>query len=473
MVKKSSLLSIALLIAVCIAMFFAYTYVTVETVMWLHWLGIVIFVVAVYSWSSLNQEKLFCPYNIFLLFMFLFNFGQCAMWAIGLQEDLDLTTKFPPESLLKAELYTCLSVLAFHIGALSLSRIHFFVRKRKALGSSIADMETAERQRSNLYFVCKCLSVIAIPIAIYSAIRDYTIANAYGYNALYYGEYATQSGYSQILMYLFVPCLFGLLIGSNFNKRISWFVYIVFGLYTLCYALSGERGNWLYSLIVMLYLSTRNKKLSLKKVLPVVIVGYLTLSMLSIITENRSNLQGLTLGTFFKEAFSTENSPVVGAFFEMGGSMGIITNLLYVGKEIFTYSNTYITAVLGMVSTRFVSLAGLDFVLLGDWYSQDYLGISWGAGFSMVGEAFINGGYFGGLLYMAALGMIIGKVLKVRTHNHASNPINLFVSVSVLNAICRFPRAASYLLLKQIFYSVGVVIIAMMLVDSIKRRYIK
>lgn len=396
--------------------------------------------------------------------MFMFCFGQCAMWAFGIFGKHDLSYQYSAEQILKAEIYTCLSVLVFHIGALIMSNVHITVSREK----TIINHNRLDRQRANLFFVCKCLTFITIPLAIFSAIRDFTIANTYGYIALYYGEHATQSGYAQILMYLFVPCLFGLLIGSDFEKNTCRFVNIVFGLYAFCYILSGERGNWLYTLIILIYLYTRNKKLNFKRIISICLLGYLGIFLLSVVTANRSNLSVLSIDTIITEAFSPENSPIVSTFFEMGGSMGIITNLLSTGKDIFPYSNTYITALLGMVSTRFVSLFGLDFVLLGDWYSQDYLRISWGAGFSMIGEAYINGGYIGGLIYMLILGMVIGKILKINVDN--TNSITLFISASVLNAICRFPRSASYLLVKQIFYSVGIILIVMLFLESIKRR---
>lgn len=51
--------------------------------------------------------------------------------------------------------------------------------------------------------VSKVLLIITTPIAIYSAMQNMKIARLYGYNALYYGDYATQSGYTQIIMYFF------------------------------------------------------------------------------------------------------------------------------------------------------------------------------------------------------------------------------------------------------------------------------
>ena len=61
--------------------------------------------------------------------------------------------------------------------------------------------------------------MITTPIAIYSAMQNMKIARLYGYNALYYGDYATQSGYTQIIMYFFFPSLIGYLISNKYSKR--------------------------------------------------------------------------------------------------------------------------------------------------------------------------------------------------------------------------------------------------------------
>lgn len=58
-----------------------------------------------------------------------------------------------------------------------------------------------------------------------SKLLEVRIALVHGYNALYYGDYATQSGYLQIILYLF-PALICLLIGSNFSKVITRFVLL-------------------------------------------------------------------------------------------------------------------------------------------------------------------------------------------------------------------------------------------------------
>ena len=90
------------------------------------------------------------------------------------------------------------------------------------------------------------------------------VARLYGYNALYYGSHATQAGYIQIIMYFFFPALVGYLISNEYSKKSRIIVYIIFGLYTGLQLLSGDRGNWLYSLVILVWLHTYYRKYQYK-----------------------------------------------------------------------------------------------------------------------------------------------------------------------------------------------------------------
>ena len=158
-----------------------------------------------------------------------------------------------------------------------------------------------------------------------------------------------------------------------------------------------------------------------------------------------------------KDFFSLDRFPIINAFFEMGDSMGIIVYFLNLGNEIYPYCNTYITALLGAISSRFLDLLGLKQVFISNWFSQEYLGLSYGTGFSMIGEAYVNGGYFGGLIYIFIWGIFIGKLLQYSKNNILSMPLRSFISVAGLNAVIGVSRNACYLTIKELVYGVGFV----------------
>ncbi|HFS4918832.1 TPA: O-antigen polysaccharide polymerase Wzy, partial [Enterococcus faecium] len=143
------------------------------------------------------------------------------------------------------------------------------------------------------------------------------------------------------------------------------------------------------------------------------ILAVIGIYILNVITKARDGggLSKLTLKDF-TSVFDSDDSPLVDSFFEMGGTMSIITFFLISGNGIYPFANTYLTSLLGSISTRMLSMFGIKFVLLADWFSQDYLGITWGTGFSMIAEAYVNGGYIGGIVYIFIIGIVIGKILS-------------------------------------------------------------
>ena len=118
-----------------------------------------------------------------------------------------------------------------------------------------------------------------------------------------------------------------------------------------------------------------------------------------------------------------------------------------------------------------MNIFGIKQILIGDWFSQEYLKINWGAGFSMIGEAFLNGGYVGGLIYMALIGVFLGIIINyANSSKYSNNPLELFITVAGLNAIIGFSRGALYLTLKELLYGTVLVVICIKLCYKILNR---
>lgn len=429
----------------------------------LNWLGILIYIYAIYTWHWEKKEGLFSLYTIFFSFFSIFNYGQCFMWALGIGLDrgigtgsLFYGTHFVPyeEHMILTKWYICMAMLFFHLGAL------IFVKRKK--NRNVKNTKKIMIERKILLKIGIAIALIIVPLALYVRYKEVKIALMYGYNALYYGEHSTQTGYLQIFMYLFFPSLVCLLVGSNFSSRMKKIVFAVFILYAILGVISGDRGGWLYSLILIVWACLEKKGgIKLKKVMKLGVIAVLGLYFLQVITMARDGggISDLRIESFL-EAFNLEKSPVVDAFFEMGGSMGIITYLLYSGNKIYPYANTYLTSILGSFSSRVLSIFGMKQVLIGDWFSQEYLGISWGTGFSMLGEAYINGGMIGGLVYMFIFGVIIGKFLYGCTSlDLRKDPVKAFIAISAANILLGFPRAALYLVVKNFIYGVLIILL--------------
>ncbi len=401
------------------------------------------------------------------------------MWALGIGLDRGLTVGkslaygshlyMTEADLVATKWYVCLSMMIFHIGTM------IFVKPKKddsSVFSKSIDARSIETDRRALYYAGAITTAIITPITFVLRIKEVIIAMLFGYNAVYYGNMSTQSGYVQILVFLFFPGLVALLVGSNFRKRVVRLAVVIFGIYAALGIASGDRGNWLYSLIILIWLYSQRHKIKASTAVKLIILGVAGIYLLQVVTLSRDGggLSELTVESFLN-AFKTENSPIADAFFEMGGTMGIVTIFLKSGA-IYPYANTYLTAILGALSTRFLTFLGIDFVLIGDWLSQDYFGLNYGLGFSMIAEAYVNGGYVGGLIYMLILGGVIGKLLCMCRDNQdmESKPIRAFVSIASANLLMSLPRGASYLIVKNFVYGVLVILVLVYFLKLIFRR---
>lgn len=436
--------------------------------MMINWLGIFCYIYCIITWKCKTKDKLFSLYFIFMTFFFIFNYGQPCMWALNIHQENEIGSKvlyygtnyIPSEKeLIKVQLYVCLGMLIFHFGAMMLTKRNNIDIKSLKEKINYENNEYIEKISISMRLVSKVLLMITTPIAIYSAMQNMKIARLYGYNALYYGDYATQSGYTQIIMYFFFPSLIGYLISNKYSKRARIIVYTIFGLYTIFQLLSGDRGSWLYSLVILFWLHSHYNNISIKKYLKYIIIGIIGIYALNVVTIVRDSANGLS-SLDFSSILSVDHSPIVDTFFELGGTMEIITFLFYTGNSIFPYTNTYIVSILGVVSSRVLNLIGIKQILIADWFSQEFLKINWGAGFSMIGETFINGGYIGGLFYMGIIGAFMGLLMQYAyNENLTNNPLHLFITVAGLNAVIGFSRGALYLTLKELFYGTFIVVI--------------
>ena len=421
----------------------------------LNFQAVVILFYCILCWKIKSQGKIISPYVIFMVFYVLFNYGQCIMWVFGIHSNdeigkQELYYRLAPATtseIQAAQWYICFSMLAIHLGVI-LSLI--FRKHKKQENKAPEDLKKRNIEDKALGAVSQIIFAIVYPLTMALRLKELSISHSGGYKSLYYSDDSTQSGYMQIIMYLLIPSILGILLSQNVEKGRKRIVFILFIIYVFVTMFCGYRGEWLYPAAAVLLVYARRIKIKPKIILIGAIAMCLLVSFTHVITSVRdSGLGSLTIASF-SEAFSSDDSPISDAFFEMGGSMGIIIVMMRIGASAYPYANTYLTSILGAISSRFLSFIGIKHVGMGGWLSQEYLRISWGTGFSMLGEAYTNGGgYVGGLIYMILLGFLIGLLFSI---DRKKGPIYSMIAAASINAILPLTRGTVYLVLKEILY---------------------
>lgn len=437
-----------------------------------NWLGVFLAVYVVFTWYKISGY-IFSPYIIFMLFFFLFNYGQSLMWALGIHipTEISQTSLYPgfgvpsDGDIIKAQALTLICILMFHFGAILSYKKNITIKYRARSNRQILDQNNDPAILKSVYYSCLLIGLLVIPITIYSAFYDFQIAMVHGYKSLYYSEFAqTDATFLGLLKRMFFPCLVGLLIGSKYNKKVRFSVYIIFSIYLILNLLSGDRGSWIYKIIILVWLShVCYKPINFKVLFKYAIVSILGLYFINAIVSLRNIGLGNITITHLLDSLSFENSVLVLSFFEMGGSMKPTILLQKYGWDVWPYANTYLLALLGIVSNKFIYVLDIPFSLISSWFSQDYLGLSWGAGFSIVAEALLNFGPLFAPIVMIFIGYIITSLIYVDSRmRYNERPLRFLFVVSTLNALIPVTRNYFHLLLKDWFY--GVIILCIFII---------
>lgn len=412
-------------------------------------LSVLTAIIAVTTWVK-KGNKFFCPYIIFLCFFIAFSMGQSILWGLCIHPENEIgpgviyNVLVTQEDIVNAQRYSCLGVMSFHLGAILVER------KRNYL--IIKQGGEFERIRNAMKLVGTVVGCVSIPLTLYNTISYYKIARQYGYRAIYYGGYVNSSPLFQIVEFFFFPSLLCLLIGYQYNKISRIIVYLIFGLYMAVGILSGDRGSWIYKVIVLFWLHIQyTPKFNRKNFLKFIIAGVILIYIVGVIKNVRNTELDNISVSFILENISLDKSPIIAAIAEMGGSMAICLLLIKFGNGIWPYGNTYLTAILGAVSSRIFTTIGGEYVNLDTWFSKEYLNLgTYGAGFSLLGEAYLNGGFIKSQIYLILLGSFVGYLLSWNNKRIKDiSPLKIFMVSSSLNTFIGYSRGAMFMYIKQ------------------------
>lgn len=411
---------------------------------WIYFISIVGCISYVYillSWKDLTGS-LISLYTLFITFFYLFNFGQCFLWALNIHlpgeigsRGLYYTNKFPSDNdILFTQIIVIISALMIHLGA----HLQFILasNRNKETKKSIK----SPSMNDFLFKFCLYISPIIIFSVFVTQFYNFQNAQQYGYTALYYGQGLSESNtVFKLLSRLFFPVLIGLLIGSGYKKKVMVNVYLIFGLNALASISIGDRGSWIYSLLILIIAHHYfYKKIKLKSSIIfsiiVIFISYLSVAIVKIRNE------GVSFEKIVEVLNSSEVNPIISSIFTMGNTMGITTVLVKDGWDIFPYGNTFLYGLVTAPSSKLIDFLNLNYESLGGWFSQTYLGISNGAGFSIVAEVLLNFGPVILLICMLIFGFTIGFVTNINNLDIFQNPLKVLfclVTISVLINISR------------------------------------
>lgn len=423
-----------------------------------NWIGVIIIVYIFYTWRRIT-EKTFTPYTIFFLFVALFNYGQFIMWAFGIHYKGELgTTNFvrymDQITLLRIQMITCVYFLSFHYGSILIT---INLQKKKQY-KKLKDDNT-------LY--CLSLKIVVLPILVistivtyYLSIKSLNIATNYGYTSIYYGGFLQINPFFKYMSYMFFPSLLGLWISYKYSKKAFYVAMLIFLPYLIINMLSGDRGSWVYNIIILFwcYVNYINKPKG-SSLIKFLIIGIIILMTTSIIVKFREiGLKQITKSDIFyiiRDSSYIFMKPI----FEMGQSARVLGIIIQDNLDKYwSYGNTYVAGFLGILLPRVKTWFGYPDFYLDNWLSQDYLGLkNYGVGFSIFAEAYLNGGLFYSCFFVLLLGVLFGKCFYINQFD-CNNPRKMFFALSSLSTFMYIARGSFELYFRMWFYGTIIII---------------
>ena len=381
--------------------------------------------------------------HIVILICFLFNFGQTFLWSLGVHSDNEIgTTKLFSNYRIPTnkDIYNALVFSEYCFVLLIFGMIVFsgFTIKRKSKNGE----DNANIFFDVLYRVSVILGWVVIPLTFVRVFITLFFSAFNGYSALYYSSFQIPA----ILDFaekLFFPVVVGILVGSRYKKiRVA---YVIFALFVILYSLSGERGNWIYDLLVLIWMHHKYyKKINFMKILKLSIVAFVSLYIVAAIVDLRQyGLMNITFNELL-ETFIVGNSPIIRFLMEMGQSLGVTIMVLGYGRDVFPFTNSFGYSILGSVSTELARLIGIPVVYLSNYFSQDVLKITYGTGFNFFAETYINGS----VIYMFIWGAFIQLILS--NYKNQNSEFRKYVGCIVTPIICSCFRGESLAVFKNI-----------------------
>lgn len=397
-------------------------------VVFFSWLGLLSLIYILYSWKKISGS-FFSFQSLFLIFCYLFNFGQCFLWAFGIHSNQEIGASklywlFDVSyiDVLKSQLLTIIILFSINLGML------LTYQKRK---SSLIKKTFHSKTEINKD-VAFILFIFIYIVSLYCAVKDFNVSRNYGYGAIYYGDFAYSTNTILVFfsMMLFASYVSVLLSNKN-NHTIITISTIMFLSIDVIQFLSGDRG-FVYQIAILLFWFFREKKIHLNvwRIITYFAVGYLAIGLLSSLALIRNG--SITLSNLISNMILSENNPIQNALTEMGGSMSPLVALVHVGKNPYPYGNTFLFTIPGMVSERVITFFGIPYESLSNWFSQEFLKLNSGAAFSIVAEIYMNFGEIIGPIFAIFLGLIFGRLFNSNVKNQFDQLLAIIFTIAFI-----------------------------------------
>lgn len=324
------------------------------------------------------------------------------------------------------------------------------------------------KNEESIWLISKILLIIVIlmfwmPILsiINLALSDYT-------NLIRVGELSSIGKLYWVGQYLAIFALSMIFLGFFKYKRLNSIFFYLAIFYILCYFLIGDRGGFLYYVIIpLIAYHYFYKKIQIKKIGVAIILILLCSSVISV-SRVSSTYNPIDAYKLYKESEHKDN-PLIEAFSEFGTSVKTVNIMLanVPNQYDYWYGKSYLDSMLiifpSLFSTR--SSQGIDV-----WLTETFFGkYTYGRGGSMLMESYGNFGFLGSLLFFNLLGLVSAYLYR---NIKSNNSLLYFIFyLAFVASICIWMRNTSSYLFRTLAWTVLLYYIIIFLISYLPRKF--
>lgn len=399
-----------------------------------------------YFWKK-NTGTILVPFIIFLTAAYIFTFGQSFLYVFdAVSVERDLMEFYSYREIFESQLITLVFLNFFYLGGSTV------IKKKTNHSSSYFKNDTlVQLQSVGLKKVGKFFLVISIIPYIIDTATTFVIASTLGYSGLY--EQQVKIGFANIVNILaqyFIPAVICLLLVEQKRKIRILYVAILLWHILFCMLVGGRSNGVIIAAILLLWYHMKINPIKLKQTIFLFVLGYFFSMILTVvaITRSESNV------SLVSELASNNKNPISETISEMGVSMMPLIetkNILQVKPEEYRYGASYFYSFTSIIPNMgFWDLhPAMKYGNLNDWLQRE-LNLSYGPGYSMVAEAYINAGKYG-FIIMFLLGCIFARFMNVSIVNRY-NPLQLVIAFIFCYLTIKTIRNSFLLTVRSIFY---------------------
>lgn len=399
------------------------------------------------SWGRITGNNL-SLFGMFLISFVLFCLGQVILYSYDIRSFMgaNMFTRLSLKLINTASLYTLICIVAFFSGAL-------FVIDRPRRPASMAELDcylAAFRK------VGKILLLISFLPFIYSRTSTMLVAQRVGYDAFNdYSNYGSSQVFKLVrsVSSLFIIGLFLLLVGYRHNEKKRNLITLFLVVSAVSTLMMGERTGATSLLItVFWYRSSCLPKKRSKKSFSLLIVSVLLLLVFPAVQRLRhegiisvSQLSQTVASSGISESLIGSIASVGFSVFPLAKTMEIVP-----AQENFRYGITYLMALTTVFPNLFFEVhPAQKFSALASWLMKR-LDMTYGPGYSMPAEAYINFGWFPVPIMLLA-GYLIARLLYI-TKSNRDDPLRVFAAMLFFFMNITLPRREFLGVVRDIAY---------------------